>query len=126
MKGGVGMGTKALERRHEGTEARRHEGVRKEYEGQQRERPGVTYAITTLRPFVPPCLRPSLLPSILSPLNVLHINDYRAGGGCEVLVAMMIELLRSRGMQAELFTIDDVPGFRLTPWSYLDNRPART
>lgn len=57
---------------------------------------------------------------------MLHINDYRTGGGCEVLVTATIDLLRSRGIDTQLFTIDDVADSRLTPLRYLNSRPART
>lgn len=60
-----------------------------------------------------------------APARVLLVNDYRVAGGCEVLVARTLDALRDRGVQAELMTIDDVPGHRRTPRRYINNRPAR-
>ena len=58
-------------------------------------------------------------------MKVLHINDYASRGGAEVVIAKTIDLLRIRGIDARLFTIDDVPGHRRTAFSYIDNRAAR-
>lgn len=55
---------------------------------------------------------------------VLHINDYRGGGGAEVVIETTIRLLAERGVHAELFTIEEVPGHRRSGASYLRNRRA--
>jgi glycosyltransferase involved in cell wall biosynthesis len=59
--------------------------------------------------------------------RVLHVNDYPGGtfGGAEVLMTRTVELLRNAGWDARAFTIDDLPDSRLTPFRYLNSRPAR-
>jgi glycosyltransferase involved in cell wall biosynthesis len=54
-------------------------------------------------------------------VKVLHINDYAAAGGAEVLMNATIALLRSAGVKAQPFTLDDVPGFRLHPLGYVSS-----
>jgi glycosyltransferase involved in cell wall biosynthesis len=58
-------------------------------------------------------------------VRVLLVNDYREAGGCEVLVQRLRSGLEKRGHEVRLFTRDDVPGHRRTPWRYIDNRLAR-
>lgn len=57
-------------------------------------------------------------------LRVLHINDYREAGGAEVLVDLLVTLERDYSIDATLFTSEDVPHHRRTPWTYLSNRRA--
>src|SRR5690606_35996514 len=57
-------------------------------------------------------------------LRVLHITDYLASGGAEVLVERLVELQRNRGHDARLFTSEDVRGHRRTPLSYISNGRA--
>lgn len=54
-------------------------------------------------------------------MKVLHVNDYRSSGGCEVVIEMTMALLRSRGIEVDLFTADDVKGHRRTPLSYIES-----
>ena len=56
---------------------------------------------------------------------MLHINDYRSSGGCEVVVELTVSLLRSRGVDTDLFTADDVQGHRRTPLSYIDSSDCK-
>lgn len=58
-------------------------------------------------------------------MKVLHVNDYASHGGAEVLIAQTIDLMRERGVEGSLFTINDLPDARLTAWRYIDNRAAR-
>jgi glycosyltransferase involved in cell wall biosynthesis len=60
-------------------------------------------------------------------VKVLHINDYSTSGGAEVQMAVTVRMLRDAGIEAESFTIDDVPANcrRLTPRRYIDNPQAR-
>lgn len=58
-------------------------------------------------------------------MRVLHVNDYRALGGAEVVMDATVRLLRERGLEADTFTADDVPGLRRTPRSYIDSPAAR-
>src|SRR5439155_7205393 len=58
-------------------------------------------------------------------VRVLHVNDYRAGGGCEVLVAATLDLLHERDIDVDLFTSEDLPDQHLTPRRYVDNSIAR-
>lgn len=62
---------------------------------------------------------------MLAGLKVLHINDYSSHGGAEVLIAATIRLLRAPDVDARLFSMDDVPGQRLTAFRYIDNSAAR-
>lgn len=55
-------------------------------------------------------------------VKILHVNDYRTAGGTEVLVEQMISLQRRRNLEVSLFTIEDVPGYRRTPLSYVSSR----
>jgi glycosyltransferase involved in cell wall biosynthesis len=57
-------------------------------------------------------------------VKVLQVNDYRSGGGAEIIVQRTVRLLRERGLEVELLCSDDVPG-RRTPLSYIDSRAAR-
>lgn len=54
-------------------------------------------------------------------MKTLHINDYRSAGGCEVVAELTVSLLRSRGIEAQVFTIDDVDEYRRTPLSYIES-----
>ncbi len=54
-------------------------------------------------------------------MRVLHVNDYRSSGGCEVVIEMTMTLLQSRGIEVDLFTEDDVEGHRRTPMSYIES-----
>ncbi len=54
-------------------------------------------------------------------MRVLHVNDYRSSGGCEVVVEMTMSLLQSRGVEVDLFTADDVEGHRPAPLGYIDS-----
>ena len=56
-------------------------------------------------------------------MRVLHVNDYRSAGGCEVLGASTLRLLRETGVETALLTGDDVPG-RPNPWRYVRNGAA--
>jgi glycosyltransferase involved in cell wall biosynthesis len=56
-------------------------------------------------------------------VRILQVNDFRDGGGAELVVAETVRLLREAGHEVELFTGEDVPG-RLRPWSYVSNRRA--
>lgn len=58
-------------------------------------------------------------------MKVLHVNDYRRLGGCEVVVEHTVALLRARGIDAGLFTSEDVAGLRRTPLGYVDSGRAR-
>jgi glycosyltransferase involved in cell wall biosynthesis len=58
-------------------------------------------------------------------LKVLHVNDYRRLGGCEVVVERTVELLRARGIDADVFTSEDVAGLRRAPLGYIDSGRAR-
>ncbi len=58
-------------------------------------------------------------------MRVLHVNDYRASGGCEVVVEMTMSLLQSRGIEVDLFTADEVGGYRRTPLSYIESRVCK-
>lgn len=58
-------------------------------------------------------------------LRVLHVNDYRTAGGAERVMDQTVALLRERGHEVETFTIDDVPGHRLTAWGYIYSRHTR-
>lgn len=55
-------------------------------------------------------------------MRVLHVNDYRSSGGCEVVVELTVSLLRSRGIEAQIFTIEDVDEYRRRPLSYIESR----
>lgn len=57
--------------------------------------------------------------------EVLHVNDYREAGGAEILTGRLIELQRARGMDAQLFTIEQVMGFARTPSGYIDSLRCR-
>ncbi len=54
-------------------------------------------------------------------MRVLHVNDYRASGGCEVVVEMTMSLLQSRGIEVDLLTGDEIKGHRRTPLSYIES-----
>ncbi|MHC4810615.1 MAG: glycosyltransferase [Planctomycetota bacterium] len=56
-------------------------------------------------------------------MRILQVNDFRDGGGAELVVAETVRLLREAGHEVDLFTGEDVPG-RLGPWSYVSNRRA--
>ena len=56
-------------------------------------------------------------------MRILQVNDFRDGGGAELVVAETVRLLRAAGHEVALFTGEDVPG-RLSPWSYVSNRRA--
>ncbi|NNF41707.1 MAG: glycosyltransferase [Phycisphaerales bacterium] len=58
-------------------------------------------------------------------MRVLHINDYRTHGGCEVLMDVTVEALIRSGIEVERFTSEDVAGHRRTPLSYIDNHRGR-
>lgn len=57
------------------------------------------------------------------PLRVLMLNDFRVGGGAEVVVETEIRLLRAAGHDVQLLTDEDVGG-RPGPLGYLHNRRA--
>jgi glycosyltransferase involved in cell wall biosynthesis len=57
-------------------------------------------------------------------VKVLHVNDYAVRGGAEVLIETTLALLREHGVDAQRFTIDDVPNHRRTARSYISNRAA--
>lgn len=57
--------------------------------------------------------------------EILHVNDYREAGGAEILTGRLIELQRARGMDAQLFTIEQVTGFARTPSGYIDSLRCR-
>lgn len=52
-------------------------------------------------------------------MKILHINDYRDAGGCEVIVQLTAALLEERGLCVDIFTCDDVPDYKRTPLGYI-------
>jgi glycosyltransferase involved in cell wall biosynthesis len=58
-------------------------------------------------------------------VRVLHVNDYRRAGGCEVLMDRTVSLLRDRGFEVEVFTSEDVPGHQRNAFGYIDSPRCR-
>jgi glycosyltransferase involved in cell wall biosynthesis len=58
-------------------------------------------------------------------VRVLHVNDYRSAGGCEVLIDTTVRLLEGAGVTASRFTSEDVPGHRRTPLGYVASGRCR-
>lgn len=58
-------------------------------------------------------------------MKILHVNDYRDAGGCEVVVQLTVSLLKNRGMDVDTFTSDDVSGYRRTPLGYINSNVCR-
>lgn len=56
-------------------------------------------------------------------MRVLLVNDFRAGGGAEVVVDETVRLLEGAGHEVERLTGEDV-GTRRTPFRYVTNRRA--
>ncbi len=54
-------------------------------------------------------------------MKILHVNDYRDAGGCEVIVQVTVSLLRTRGMDVDIFTSDDVPNYRRSLIGYINS-----
>lgn len=52
-------------------------------------------------------------------LRVLHINDYKTGGGAEVIVSRLLDLQRERGHDSRLFTGDGISGHQRTVLNYI-------
>ncbi|MCH8822190.1 MAG: glycosyltransferase [Planctomycetes bacterium] len=58
-------------------------------------------------------------------MKILHVNDYRDAGGCEVVMQLTVSLLNSHGMDVDTFTSDDVPGYRRTALGYINSNLCR-
>lgn len=58
-------------------------------------------------------------------MKVLHVNDYTQQGGAEVVLHRTVQGLADRGCTTDLFTADDVRGYRITPLRYVDSAPCR-
>ena len=58
-------------------------------------------------------------------MRVLHINDYEALGGAEVVMGQTLALLQEAGVEARAFTGRDLPSRRRTPLRYIASGPAR-
>ncbi|MHC5026485.1 MAG: glycosyltransferase [Planctomycetota bacterium] len=57
---------------------------------------------------------------------MLHVNDYRSAGGCEVVVERLMEHLAARGHEVGRFTSEDVTSHSRTALGYLNGSRCRS